>query len=362
MVSLSGIFRSLNPWHRQDEDQAEPAPPPSPPVIKIDPKQSQADIIAGIEAALAKGADINKSDWGRETPLCRAANLGLADVVTALIDKGAPVNPPPGEGTPFMAAAEGINPEVLKLLVDRGADPLQPDGIPQDAMVKFFLAHPWEKQKEPGFGERDRATLQFLLDHGLKMEDWNKRTIYTERKELMPLVPELYAVKEFEEAGKAGDVEKMRKMMDEGMKPDAPGTFGGSSPMAEAIRRQDLDTVNLLLNYGADTEVWSGYMTPIMIAADTGAEEIFTRLLGAGADTSKEYTSDRYPDTSVQDLADGCKTNANMGSFVRNAMAHRADYVQEIKKPEVVMDEGTDHTIEVHAPLRLKLKRAPAPA
>lgn len=341
---LSGIFGGI--FGRREEE--EPASPPPPPVISIDAGESQADIVAGIQNAIARGANINAPIRNRETPLHRAASLGLNDVVTALIDAGAVVNTTDGHETPFMSAVQGLHPDTMKLLVDKGADPKQPDGIPQDAMVKYFLTHPWELKKDPDFPDRDRACLKFLLHHGLQMEAWNKKTIYTERQHLMEFAPELYPVKEFEDAAKNGEWAKVFKMIDDGMPADAPAAYGGVTPLVHAIKSDDIDALNTLLDKGAALETVTQYMTPLMHAAMAGAEKCFNRLVRAGADTAKKYGNDWDGWTTLPELAQGCKTNPNMGAFAENAIAHKDDPV------DINLEAGTDHKIKVRGPLRLK--------
>ena len=63
------------------------------------------------------------------SPLCVACQLGLAQVAVALLVGGADIDfamPPPhgypGGFTPLMHAAAGFHAEVVKLLLDRGAD------------------------------------------------------------------------------------------------------------------------------------------------------------------------------------------------------------------------------------------------
>jgi ankyrin repeat protein len=251
-----------------------------------------------------------------------------------------------------MSAVEGLHPDTMKLLVDKGADPLQPDSIPQNAMVKYFLTHPWELAKDPGFPDRDRACLQFLLDHGLKIEGWNKSTIYTERKHLMEFAPELYPVKEFEEAAEKGEWAKVFKMIDDGMSPDAPAVCGGITPLIHAITNDDIDVLNTLLDKGAALETGTRYMTPVMHAAMAGAEKCFNRLVRAGADITRKYGDDWDGWTTLVELAQACKTNPNMGAYAVTAIAHKDDPV------EINIDAGTDHKVKVHAPLHFR--HAPA--
>jgi ankyrin repeat protein len=347
---LARIFGTIT-GRRDAEDEA-PAPPPPPPVITIDASKSQPEIIAGIRDAIARGADVNAaiSNWG--APLDEACRLGLADVVSALVDAGANVNPPAGNHTPFMSAVEGLHPDIMQLLVDRGADPKQPDGIPQDAMVKYFLVHPWQQMKEPGFPARDLACLQLLLDHGLKMEDWDKNIIYTERPHLMPLAPDLYPVKELEEAAKNGEWGKVYKMIDAGLSPDAPALYGGTPPLVHAIEKDDIDALNMLLDRGANIETGTRYMTPVMHAAVSGAEKCFTRLVRAGADITKKYGDDWDGWTTLVELAGQCKTNPNMKAYAENAIQHSKDPIE--------VSINVDHKVKVGHSLHFKRILAPA--
>ena len=77
--------------------------------------------VAAIAAALAEGADINATNK-TETPLFYAVESGSRAAVELLIDRGANVNAYGKRGPPVFAAAS-CNPDLLSLLVSKGADP-----------------------------------------------------------------------------------------------------------------------------------------------------------------------------------------------------------------------------------------------
>jgi ankyrin repeat protein len=86
-----------------------------------------------------KGALVTGKDRGGNTALHLAAQLGDLEMVKRLISKGADVNaktnrsngdrlgiftrPPAGEQTPLMVAARANHPDIMRVLVEAGADP-----------------------------------------------------------------------------------------------------------------------------------------------------------------------------------------------------------------------------------------------
>ncbi len=346
------LFKKLSQIFGGHSDPAPSAPPPVE-EIRLDQNLSEEQNIANIQRALGTGANINSKEWARQSPLCVAAALGMEKVAAFLLDHGADLNPK-GEQTPFMSAAATFRPDMMKFLVDRGADPKQPDSIPQDAMTKFLLGADWQHKDEPDFKERDRACMQFLLDRGLTPPDWAKRKAYTEREGLRSFFPDLGDVKKMEEAAKNGDIATVRQMVADGMHPDEPGRCGGISPLDYAIRKDNVTQVRFLLYRGADVELESGDMTPIMRAAKEGARGAFIELLRAGADTTKLFTSDRFPDTTVLELAEQCKKDPGMKDFAEDMIAQRDNLPPPPAEPEP--EVATERKISIGHSLHLKLK------
>lgn len=71
---------------------------------------------------VAEGADVEATDTYHRTALWQHARTGNDSVVTALLDAGADVQSPSQPA--LHAAAQGIKPSTVRLLLDRGADPL----------------------------------------------------------------------------------------------------------------------------------------------------------------------------------------------------------------------------------------------
>lgn len=86
---------------------------------------STVDIIDIIVALLDAGADINARNKNDQTPLHYASQASNPEVITLLVDRGANVNMQDSKGnTPLINAVRGENakPEVVSFLLDKGAD------------------------------------------------------------------------------------------------------------------------------------------------------------------------------------------------------------------------------------------------
>jgi len=71
---------------------------------------------------VAQGADVEAVDRSGHTPLWRHARVGHDVIVTALLDVGADLQNP--QRPALHSAAEGAKPSTVRLLLERGADPL----------------------------------------------------------------------------------------------------------------------------------------------------------------------------------------------------------------------------------------------
>ena len=78
-----------------------------------------------VERLLGAGADANAAQTSGLTPLMTAAQTGNLAIVRAILDQGADVNAATGEtaSTALMWALDAPHPDIVGLLLDRGADP-----------------------------------------------------------------------------------------------------------------------------------------------------------------------------------------------------------------------------------------------
>ena len=94
-------------------------------------------------ALIARGADINKPGWA---PLHYAATKGSVPIVRELLDKSAYIDAESPNGTtPLMMAAMYGTPEVVKILLEAGADPTIQNGL---GLTALDFAKTMERNKE----------------------------------------------------------------------------------------------------------------------------------------------------------------------------------------------------------------------
>jgi len=87
---------------------------------------------------LEKGADVNS---GKKTPIYAAASFSSASLVAKLIDKGANINDQssPQKDTPLHYAATEGNIEVIKFLLEQGADTKLTNSLGRTALANASL-------------------------------------------------------------------------------------------------------------------------------------------------------------------------------------------------------------------------------
>ncbi len=85
-------------------------------------RAASCGLVGNVRALLGLGADVEARDYMEETASHKAARMGAQDVVQALIDAGANVNARSPYWTVLMSAVSGGNVEVVKMLVQAGAD------------------------------------------------------------------------------------------------------------------------------------------------------------------------------------------------------------------------------------------------
>lgn len=87
-------------------------------------KAVQKDDVAGLQALIARGADVNELDPNGDAPLVMAAYLGHTEIVRLLLDAGADVTAvdPGMKATALHAAAYAGRTDAARLLIEHGID------------------------------------------------------------------------------------------------------------------------------------------------------------------------------------------------------------------------------------------------
>lgn len=243
--------------------------------------------LQAVRLRLREGADVNYQFVARRTgigtpysaPLFQAIQIKSPDCVRLLLDAGANVNARSANSqTPLMQAAAWGDPDVVRVLIAKGADVNTSDGMEKNA-VKYAL-------------RRNHFDIYRLLrDSGAEIDLFD--------------------------AASAGDVEKIRQLVQQGAKLDLPNPLGETPLMLAAVRGQ-IAALNTLLDLGAKLEVatpygetallkvaWSDHTdsarvllerganpntahkngkTALIRATDAGRVEIVRLLLAKGAD------------------------------------------------------------------------------
>lgn len=114
-----------------------------------------------VQLLLENGADVHVASDEGYTPVGMAANRGLLEVLELLLDQGADVNARDASGnTPLMKATAHV-PEVVALLLKRGADPHLTNREGQDACQEaLWQASAWAQRSDPYSVSRATAEQQ----------------------------------------------------------------------------------------------------------------------------------------------------------------------------------------------------------
>ena len=295
-----------------------------------------------IELLLAAGADPNHAGADGETPLmivARSSNLAAAE---ALLAAGADVNARElwREQTALMWAAAQRQPEMVRLLVERGADvdarstvnrwPRQVSGEPRRMYRPFGGLTPLMLAARSGCVECARAlveggadidladpknvtplflavdnlhfdTARYLIEAGANPNkwDWLGRT-------------PLYSAVDVNTLPRGGrpdrlstdtttSLEIIRLLLEAGANPNSQIKMhllwrhigddrgcdlmltAGATPLLRAAKTFDVDAMQVLIEHGADLELPNaGGITPIMAAAGFGSVECDPRGYGGG--------------------------------------------------------------------------------
>ncbi|KAL8999176.1 MAG: hypothetical protein Q9169_001955 [Polycauliona sp. 2 TL-2023] len=222
------------------------------------------------ELLMDHGADPNISDNLGETPLFLAVRGGHNAAAEFLLQHGADATTRDKKGYTPMHTVFDLEYNVrdqkslIKLLMDHGADP----NIPNDfGETPLFLA----------VSDGHIAAAEFLLQHGANVNARDKDGSTP-----------IHAVKYSNVDVDAEDQESLiRLLIDYGADPNIPDEIG-ETPLFSAIRYQNINAIRILTskNDGA-LDVCSQYgRTPLLVAIDSGSEEVLRELLRQGANPS----------------------------------------------------------------------------
>lgn len=245
--------------------------------------------VAALEKMIEQGADINGRHGGGRTAMHIAAAAGEVDVVRALLSAGAdPSLESEVDGSAISAAARAGQSEVVsELLKHGGSSELQKSSA-------LYAAN------EGG----DPALVRMLLEHGVDAELSSGRTLPAVdhafqygSEELVEAYVEAGHALSVPAAARLGLAEELGAMLLEGADPNEASP-NGSTPIGEAIKNDQVDTLRVFLDHGVDVEAalptWDK-KSPLHLAAEREDSELAAVLLETGVDPNPVDAIGRSP-------------------------------------------------------------------
>ena len=198
-----------------------------------------------IAILLDAGADANAPDPAGDTPLVSVTRVGRLDAVTLLLDRGAKLDAtdPTYQQTALMVAVRENHPDIVKLLIGRGAS--------VNARTRIGRTPAWVlPNSQPGFGHGIGIVRGGSPDRG--------------RRAPIPggMTPLMYAARD-------GRMDTARMLLDAGAEINARDA-NDITPLITAITNNHPDVARLLIERGADIKAadWYG-RTALWAAVET---------------------------------------------------------------------------------------------
>lgn len=241
----------------------------------------------------ALGADVNVADKKNATPLFFAIQTGHYATVEYLIDRGARMEDLRENGrTPFFAACNAADPQMISLLLRRGANASARDFVGWSTFDVLALT----SRKTPIDPSRMSECISLLLEAGVQ-PDFNASIVlgmHDRAKSMLRQQPGLATSNDLMTgqgrsslhwAAVAGDFELCKMLLDAGANPKALSSYRRTALHLVMLRNSiDLEMAQLLINAGiAVNTIDQGRATPLHLAAEQSAAEAVRFLLKAGA-------------------------------------------------------------------------------
>ena len=251
-----------------------------------------------VQALADKGAPLDPDDASELTPLCWAASRGNTALVKLLLDKGAGLEQQSKSGmTPLLCAVLAKHHAIAEALLDANADPdasFNESQLPILAAVrlgdaktaKLLLKHGADPGNNPSSSSYMIAQTWPLLAATIcGYESIVEMLLDSQHLRKLPIAPGKDTP--VDRAVASGNNNILRLLLQHGANPNT-----WEQCLFVALKNDDVAAVELLLKHGANPEIRnSDGLTPLRLAIRNCQKEMAQVLLANGADTEAEYAT-----------------------------------------------------------------------
>ena len=258
-------------------------------------KESQAEIV---KVLINAGVNLNEKDnYIGETPLIYAVKANNKEIVKLLIESGADVNITTDNTTPLFAAAINGQTEIAKLLIDSGAD--------VNAILPIVIQG---KAYRAGIS---KAYLKCSILHIMLLEQDKIQSILKPKNKgeysldyvnsLQQKGKQLPGIIKMLKNAKAKNIRKQYRPT-----PNKPKETLAVSKIKEAVQNKNIEEINNLLKKEIDL---SDKSSALVLAAKNGDIEIAKLLIDSDADVNADIPVRIFEDNHIPLSSDEQKTN-----------------------------------------------------
>jgi cytohesin len=202
-----------------------------------------ADALPAAKLLLASKVEVNARNKSGDTPLHSAAQQGNADVVSLLLDSGAAVDGTNhNNDTPLLLAVANGRAEATRILLTHKADPNHRGGVSQNEgnYISFVKTQPLFLKATVD----NLEILKLLLDAGADPEGDSEQSVGA-----------------LAGAISRNSADAVQLLLQHGANPNRP-VLNGISPLDDAVANKRTGIVSLLLDKGADPNAKDSTDTP----------------------------------------------------------------------------------------------------